>query len=75
MRRKTCWLDLLELNVKLVDTPRAVASHLLCPPLFLFLLFVEIDFLSACSSRGVFGSLTADIRMRIPGLPNSANPQ
>ncbi len=35
------WLDLLELNVKLVDTPRAVTSHLSCPPLLLLLLFVE----------------------------------
>jgi len=35
------WLDLRELNVKLVDTPRAITSHLSCPPLLLFLLFVE----------------------------------
>jgi len=35
------WLDLLELNVKLVDTPRAVTSHLSFPPFLLVLLFVE----------------------------------
>src|SRR5712691_3629246 len=57
------WLDLRELNVKPVDTPRAVTSHLSCPPILLVLLIVKRILSPVCSSRGVSGSLNPVLQL------------